>query len=135
MEMEINEIVKKTILCDEKGYLKHLTEEEDSIISELLKDSNEKITSKQSIGFLSKEEKSSFEKQVGGNFYRNMEIPIAEFIHKNKIPGIEAKILYYIVRWRKKNGIEDLEKAKHFIDLIIEMESNHEKSNSNHNSD
>ena len=61
--------------------------------------------------------------QVGGSHYKNMKIQPVEFCHINNIPYIEATVIKYICRWRKKDGIKDLEKAKHFIDLLIELES------------
>jgi hypothetical protein len=60
----------------------------------------------------------SFKKQVGGNWYKKMVIQPSEFIYANKIPFIEGSIIYYICRWRDKNGIEDLEKAKHYIEIL-----------------
>ncbi len=66
------------------------------------------------------------DKQVGGDHYKEMAIQPVEFIHKNGIPYIEGCAIKYLCRWRKKNGVEDLEKAKHFIDLLIEMEKSSE---------
>jgi hypothetical protein len=37
---------------------------------------------------------------------------------------MEGNVIKYVSRWRKKNGIADLEKAKHYIDLLIELETN-----------
>jgi hypothetical protein len=39
----------------------------------------------------------------------------------NNIPYIEAQIIKYVVRWRDKNGIEDLHKAAHFLDKLREV--------------
>ena len=63
------------------------------------------------------------EHQVGGSHYRDMAIQPIEFIHRNGIGFIEGSVIKYVCRWRKKNGIEDLNKAKHFINLLIEMET------------
>jgi hypothetical protein len=60
--------------------------------------------------------------QIGGNHYNKYVIQPTEFIHKNNIGFIEGNILKYIIRYKDKNGIEDLKKAKHYIDLLIEME-------------
>jgi hypothetical protein len=60
--------------------------------------------------------------QIGGNHYSKYVIQPTEFIHKNNIGFIEGNILKYIIRYKDKNGIEDLKKAKHYIDLLIEME-------------
>lgn len=60
--------------------------------------------------------------QHGGDHYKNMPIQPVEFIHKNGVPFIEGCVIKYVVRWRNKNGIEDLKKAKHFLELLIAME-------------
>jgi hypothetical protein len=63
------------------------------------------------------------EYQIAGNHYRDLKIQPAYFCHVNNIPYLEATAIKYLCRWRKKNGIEDLRKAKHFIDLLIEFEN------------
>jgi hypothetical protein len=63
--------------------------------------------------------------QVGGGHYKKFAIQPAEFCHVNKIPYLEATAIKYLCRWRDKGGFEDLEKAKHFIDLIMEYENAH----------
>lgn len=64
----------------------------------------------------------ALDRQEGGSHYKNFEIQPIEFIHRNNIPFIEGNIIKYILRHRQKNGIEDLKKAKHYIDLLIEQE-------------
>ena len=63
------------------------------------------------------------DKQVGGKHYQQFKIQPVEFCYKNNIPYLEATAIKYLCRWREKNGIEDLEKAKHYIDLLIEFEN------------
>ena len=60
--------------------------------------------------------------QIGGDHYKDLPIQPIEFIHANSIPFCEANAIKYLCRWRKKNGIADLQKAKHYIDLLIELE-------------
>jgi hypothetical protein len=67
------------------------------------------------------------EVQVGGKHYKNYKIQPIKFIHDNNIPFIEGNIIKYICRWRTKNGIEDLNKIKHYVDLLIELENVTEK--------
>lgn len=67
---------------------------------------------------------SSFKTQVGGTHYSKMVIQPAEYIHKNKIGFMEGSVIKYVSRWRDKGGVEDLRKARHFVDLLIEMECN-----------
>ena len=67
-------------------------------------------------------------KQIGGDHYKIYKIQPTEFIHTNSIPFIEGNVIKYILRHRSKNGIEDLKKAKHYIDLLIAFEYENEKS-------
>lgn len=62
------------------------------------------------------------DKQVGGNHYKGFVIQPVEFIYKNNIPFIEGNILKYILRYKQKNGVEDLKKARHYLDMLIELE-------------
>jgi len=57
--------------------------------------------------------------QVGGNHYNDMKIQPITFIMANNIQYCEANVIKYICRHRNKNGIEDLEKAKQYIDFLI----------------
>jgi hypothetical protein len=63
------------------------------------------------------------DKQVGGNHYKDLPIQPIEYIHANAMGYMEGNVVKYISRWRKKNGIADLEKAKHYIELLIELEN------------
>ena len=60
--------------------------------------------------------------QVGGDHYKKLRIQPIEYIHANGIPFAEGNVIKYVTRWRDKGGIRDLEKAKHFIELLIELE-------------
>ena len=62
------------------------------------------------------------EKQVGGNHYKGFVIQPVEFIYKNNIPFMEGNIIKYVCRHREKNGIQDLKKARHYLDMLIEFE-------------
>lgn len=66
---------------------------------------------------------SALDVQVAGIHYKQMAIQPVEFIWANKIPYCEANAIKYLCRWREKGGISDLEKAKHYIDLLIELEN------------
>lgn len=60
--------------------------------------------------------------QEGGSHYKKMAIQPIDFIYFNNIPFIEGNIIKYILRHRKKNGLEDLKKAKHYLEILIEKE-------------
>lgn len=74
---------------------------------------------------LPKNEKAS-QAQIGGDHYM-LPIQPAEFIHKNGLGFLEGNIIKYVVRHKRKNGLEDLKKARHYIDLLMEMEYNQEE--------
>lgn len=61
--------------------------------------------------------------QVGGDHYRKLKIQPVEYIHANGIPFIEGCIIKYATRWRDKGGTKDLEKIKHFVDLLLNLEA------------
>ena len=65
---------------------------------------------------------SSYKKQVGGKHYLNYKIQPSEFVIENKLLYPEGNVIKYILRHQDKGGKEDLLKAKHFIDMIIERD-------------
>ena len=66
---------------------------------------------------------SALDIQVAGSHYKDKAIQPVEYIHANGMGFLEGCIIKRITRWRDKNGIEDLEKIKHEVDLLIELES------------
>ena len=66
---------------------------------------------------------SAISTQVDGDHYRKLKIQPVQYIHANKIPFIEGCIIKYATRWRDKGGIKDLNKIRHFVDLLIELEA------------
>lgn len=66
--------------------------------------------------------------QVGGGHYKSMVIQPVEFIHRNGIGYIEGNAIKYLCRWKDKGGVEDLKKARHYIDMLIEMEAKNDSS-------
>jgi len=70
---------------------------------------------------------SALETQVGGAHYPKGSIQPIEYIHANNLDFIQGCVVKYITRFREKNGLEDLKKIKHYIDLLIELEYNKKK--------
>jgi len=66
---------------------------------------------------------SPFHDQVGGDHYKDMAIQPIEYILANGLGYGEGAVIKYVSRWRKKGGIEDLKKARHFLDLLIAHET------------
>lgn len=66
---------------------------------------------------------SSLNVQIDGSHYKSLAIQPVQYIHSNNIGYFEGNVIKYVTRWRDKGGIADLEKAKHYIDLLIELET------------
>ena len=65
---------------------------------------------------------SALDRQTGGNHYKNMIIQPAEYAEKNGLSLLEGNVVKYISRWKLKGApLADLLKAKHCIDLLIEL--------------
>lgn len=60
--------------------------------------------------------------QVGGGHYKKLPIQPVEYCHKNGLGYCESNIVKYISRWKDKGGKQDLEKVKHYVDLLIQLE-------------
>jgi len=64
---------------------------------------------------------SSLGKQIGGNHYKRFKIQPIEFIILNNLNFPEGNVVKYVCRHRFKDGLRDLEKAKHYIEMLIEF--------------
>jgi hypothetical protein len=65
---------------------------------------------------------SANDKQVGGEHYK-MDIEPWDAIHSWDLGYFDGTAVKYLSRWRRKNGVQDLHKAKHFIEKLIEVET------------
>ena len=65
---------------------------------------------------------SAYKKQIGGSHYKNMIIQPSKFINDNKLLFAEGNAIKYICRHKQKGERQDLEKAKHYIDMILERD-------------
>jgi len=61
--------------------------------------------------------------QIAGTHYVDLEIQPWEVIEKNGLGFFDGNALKYIMRYKSKGGVEDLRKAKHYIEKLIEMET------------
>jgi hypothetical protein len=66
----------------------------------------------------------SLEKQVGGKHYSSMKIQPAEFINENKLLFAEGNAIKYICRHSMKGKRQDIEKAIHYLEMILERDYN-----------
>lgn len=69
-------------------------------------------------------EVNPLEVQEGGSHYKNLAIQPMEYSMANKLDACQHTIIKYVTRFRDKNGVEDLRKAKHTIDMLIHFEEN-----------
>ena len=69
---------------------------------------------------------SVYKKQIGGSHYKNMKIQPSKFINDNKLLFAEGNAIKYICRHAHKGGREDLKKAIHYIEMIIERDYSEE---------
>lgn len=65
---------------------------------------------------------SALDTQIGGGHYKGMKIQPMEYSMANGLDACQHTAIKYISRFRDKGGIQDLEKAKHCIDMLIEFE-------------
>ncbi len=65
---------------------------------------------------------SAKDTQVGGDHYRDLPIQPAEFIHRNGIGFLAGNVIKYVCRYKHKNGRQDLAKAIHYLELLMEAE-------------
>lgn len=61
--------------------------------------------------------------QVGGSHYKDMVIQPVEFIERNNLGFCVGNVIKYVCRYKSKNGIEDLKKAKHYLEILIDLEN------------
>ena len=61
-------------------------------------------------------------RQVGGDHYASKPIQPWDYITSNNMPFLEGNIVKYITRWRDKGGVQDLHKARHYLDKLLEIE-------------
>lgn len=64
----------------------------------------------------------ALETQVTGDYYTNMAIQPVEYITKNNLTFTESLVIKYVSRHRRKNGAEDIKKAIHTLQLILQLE-------------
>lgn len=65
---------------------------------------------------------TAMQDQIGGDHYKSKTIQPVQYCMANGIGFMEGSVIKYVTRWRDKGGIQDLKKAKHFLELLIEYE-------------
>jgi len=65
---------------------------------------------------------SALDAQAGGNHYKNLAIQPVQYIQANGLDYLQGNVVKYITRHKTKNGAEDIKKAIHYCQLILELE-------------
>jgi hypothetical protein len=73
-------------------------------------------------GIWFKSQKGANSKQVAGSHYSDKEIQPWDYIHANNLCYFTGNCVKYVSRWRDKGGIDDLKKAIHYLEKLIELE-------------
>lgn len=68
------------------------------------------------------DQQSALSKQVAGDHYKSVAIQPVQYIHANGIGFFEGNVIKYVTRHRAKNGAEDIKKAIHYLNLLLELE-------------
>jgi hypothetical protein len=71
---------------------------------------------------MTEQQTNALSTQVQGNHYKDLKIQPVEYIYANGIGYFEGNVIKYVTRWRVKGGNADLLKARHYIDLLLELE-------------
>ena len=66
----------------------------------------------------------SLQEQVGGKHYSSMKIQPAEFINENRLLFAEGNAIKYICRHQSKGKEQDIKKAIHYLEMILERDYN-----------
>ena len=91
----------------------HVVDEEHTIVDVGSKEETDKI-----LGIGS----SALDKQVSGNHYKGCKIQPIEYIHANGLDYFQGNVIKYVTRYKDKNGRADIEKAIHYLELILELQ-------------
>jgi hypothetical protein len=70
--------------------------------------------------------------QIAGNHYKHFKYQTWDVIHDWGLGFFDGNALKYISRWRHKGGIDDLRKARHYIDKLIELETTEDNNETDH---
>jgi hypothetical protein len=65
---------------------------------------------------------SALDKQESGNHYKNKGIQPIVYIHANNLGFCEGNVVKYVTRHKEKNGVADIKKAIHYLELLLELE-------------
>jgi hypothetical protein len=65
---------------------------------------------------------SELDTQVDGDHYAKLAIQPLDYILLNGLGYVEGNVVKYVTRWKDKGGVSDLQKARHYLSVLIEIE-------------
>ena len=69
---------------------------------------------------------NELKKQVAGDHYVKLAIQPVQYITENNLTYLQGNVIKYVTRYKDKNGLQDLQKAKHYVEMLIELEGKNE---------
>ena len=114
------EIIKAVIVFAKTGE-KILLEEADEKLETLINEKKDFVPTKSEDVVKSDGYKSALDYQVGGNHYQQMAYQPLSFIMELGLNFCEGNIIKYIARYKNKNGLQDLKKAQHYLQFLLEF--------------
>lgn len=75
----------------------------------------------------------SLKEQVGGSHYKGFKIQPVEYCHANGLGFLEGNVIKYVTRHKEKHGREDLLKARHYLNMLLDLEYPEEKKEAQQN--
>jgi hypothetical protein len=66
---------------------------------------------------------TSSDYQVGGSHYSSKAIQPIHYIYANQLDFYQGNVVKYVTRYKEKNGLQDLMKAKHYLEMLIDQEN------------
>jgi hypothetical protein len=64
---------------------------------------------------------STLNRQEGGSHYKDCAIQPIQYIEANELGYLEGNVIKYVTRHMRKGGAEDLLKARHYLDMLLEL--------------
>lgn len=72
-------------------------------------------------GAVAAKQPAANKEQFGGDHYKVLTIQPWDYIIQNNLGFLEGNVIKYVTRWKDKEGVQDLQKARHFLDKLIEV--------------
>ncbi len=76
-------------------------------------------------------DQAATERQVCGDHYKSLKIQPIEYIDANNLPYLEGNVVKYVTRHASKNGVQDIDKAIHYLELIKQMRYSEDNTSDN----